>query len=104
MYNSLIITRGDTGILNLDLKQHNGEQYTVAEGDNCVLTVKRSVNNAEVLFQKELTDGQFIIEPSDTENLDYGTYKYDVQLTTADGKVDTVITPADFKVETEVTW
>ena len=101
--NSIHITRGDTGILNLSLKL-NGEPYIMGEDDICVLTVKKSVDDAEAIFQKPLQDNKFTIEPADTNGLRYGIYKYDVQLTTGEGVVSTVVTPKDFVVEAEVSW
>lgn len=101
--NTIYITRGDTGVINLSLKKDNGT-YIMGEGDVCVLTVKRSVDDRCKLIQKQLEDGQFRIEPEDTRRLEYGTYKYDIQLTTASGVVATVVTPKNFIVEAEVSW
>lgn len=42
------------------------------------------------------------IDPEDTKNLNFGTYVYDVELTTKDGIVDTFITPSSFKITEEV--
>ena len=101
--NVIRLTRGDTAVINLSLKM-NGEDYVLNECDACVLTVKKRVVDEEVLLQKQLINGQFIIEPTDTSALPYGTYKYDVQLTTTEGVVNTVITPKDFVIDAEVTW
>lgn len=101
--NTIHITRGDTGVINLALKL-NDEEYILAEGDVVLLTVKRTPMDKEILFQKTLENNQFTINPEDTSNLKFGTYKYDVQLTTATGIVSTVITPRNFNVEAEVTW
>ena len=45
-----------------------------------------------------------MVLPEDTHELPYKIYKYDVQLTLADGFVDTIIPPTDFIVKEEVTW
>lgn len=100
---SIYLTRGDTAIINLSLKI-GYKTYEVAKNDKCVLTVKKSTKSPDALLTKELSNGQFIIKPEDTSTMDYGTYKYDVQLTTADGIVNTVVTPNDFVIEEEVTW
>ena len=44
------------------------------------------------------------IVPQDTCEIRYGAYKYDVQLTFADGRVDTFIGPCDFVITEEVTF
>ena len=49
------------------------------------------------------TDPTLEIEPSDTNSLDYGTYKYDIQFDSFDGIVDTVL-QGTFKLAKEVTW
>lgn len=41
---------------------------------------------------------------AETERLAYGTYVYDIQLTTEDGTVDTVVPPHPFVLKEEVTF
>lgn len=96
------LTRGDTLALHIDLMDDNGEPYTLKDGDDLVLTIKKSTRTPDVILQKHGQD--VVIEPDDTEPLKYGTYKYDVQLTLADGRVTTVIKPSDFILGEEVTW
>jgi hypothetical protein len=45
------------------------------------------------------------IKPADTESLEYGTYKFDVQITFGGDKekIKTVVGPLDFNVTEEVT-
>ena len=97
------IVRGDSAVVDLTIMR-NDEEYTLQEGDVCVLTVKKSVNDKDFLIQKPLVNGQFIFVPDDTSGLEYDKYRYDVQFTGADGFVDTIIKPNIFKVEPEVTW
>lgn len=100
--NSIELTRGDSLDLHIDLKDEDGEAYTLKEGDELTLTVKRSASSSEALITKH---GQDIsILPEDTSALEFGVYRYDVQLTTLDGRVCTVIKPSDFVVAEEVTW
>lgn len=70
------------------------------------MTVKKTTDkDAEVIFQKIVPADNvaIVIEPEDTTDLDYGKYKYDVQLNTAKGEVFTVIGPNNFYVKEEVT-
>ena len=46
----------------------------------------------------------FKILPDDTKNLDYGVYKYDVQIITESNDVFTVIGPSDFVLLGEVNF
>ena len=80
------ITRGDTGVIAINLKNKDGTEYVMQTGDVLVITVKRSTYVSDVLFQKAFDSSmQAKIEPADTADLSYGTYWYDVQLTTAGG-------------------
>lgn len=97
------ITRGDTGLFTLNIMS-DGQPYDYS-GDTVLFTVKKSVNTAEVLFQKTIEYGQtVVVEPECTASLPYGKFVYDVQVTTAQGIVNTVITPHPFIVAPEVTW
>ena len=97
------ITRGDTGVFTLSINA-GGQSYDYSN-DQVLFTVKRNVNTAEILFQKTVEYNQpVIIEPECTKSLPYGTFTYDVQVTTQNGVVNTVITPHPFIVCPEVTW
>ncbi|WP_278502845.1 hypothetical protein [Mitsuokella multacida] len=95
----ILLTRGDTAYINVVT-----DDYTPQDGDQIKLTVKRSTADKDTLIQKTVSDGVVKIEPKDTETLDYGTYVYDCQLTTAAGDVYTFIPPTDFVLQEEVTY
>ena len=95
----ILLTRGDTAYINVVT-----DDYTPQDGDQIKLTVKRSTADKDTLIQKTVLDGVCKIEPKDTETLDYGTYVYDCQLTTAAGDVYTFIPPTDFVLQEEVTY
>ena len=101
--NNIKIIRGDSA--EFDIKAYDKEtheEYVLQEGDSVIFTVKKGPKSANALIQKE---GPFVeIEPEDTEDLSYGTYMYDVQLTYADGYKDTFIQNKEFKVLGEETW
>ena len=98
------LTRGDTAPLTVKLEQ-DGEEVEVGPNDQLTLTVKRSTTTADALVEKTVTGtNDIVIDPADTEELAYGSYKYDVQLTTEDGGVYTVAGPATFRIAEEVTW
>lgn len=96
------LTRGDYASFTIEMKDASGEPYVLQEGDEVYFTVKRSTKDEEYLIQKTGTEIEIL--PADTEEFAYGTYKYDVQLSPADGKIDTFIGPSDFIITEEVTW
>lgn len=99
------LTRGDSAefivtIINKD----NDEEFEIREGDKLTFSVKRSVKTNEYALQKTVTGTNVIpIDPADTTSLEFSKYTYDVQLTTAEGKVFTVIAPSTFEITAEVT-
>lgn len=106
--NDIYMTRGDTLTVTVTCIK-DGNPYELIEGDIIYLTVKDSVYTEDIIIQKKVTEftkGKAIIEiePNDTNDLSYGKYKYDIQLTFSDGKVKTIITPSDFNIEGEVTY
>lgn len=99
------LTRGDTARIRVSVTNEiDGEEYIVQSDDTLVLSIKKTVNDAEVLLKKVLKgENTFHIEPKDTAKMKFGHYKYDVQLTTAGGDVYTVIAPTTFEIMAEVT-
>ena len=104
--NEIRITRGDTGKIDLDIKNSEGEPYVRDQGDVVKFTVKAAPTDLQYVIQKTIDEeNTFTIEPEDTAKLNYGVYFYDVQITRAeDGSVCTIITPSQFIIEEEVTW
>lgn len=103
---SIELTRGDTARLSVSIQNDlTGEDYTVSSTDTLRFTIKKTVNDPTPYVKKEVKGStQFDIRPSDTRDLPYGKYVYDVELTTAGGDVYTVIVPTAFKILKEVTW
>lgn len=99
------LTRGDTARLTVNVEDDiTGEEYVIQPADVMILTVKRTVRDASACFQKTITgSNMFHILPTDTHELAFGKYVYDVQLTTASGDVFTVIAPSVFEIMKEVT-
>lgn len=82
--------RGD--IRNIRFRILNGSEV-FTDLDEIFFSVKRSVSAKNVLFQKRLSreeitlDGDYFIfkiEPADTDDLDYGTYVFDIELIKGD--------------------
>ena len=100
--NKITITRGDTGVFTLTVK--NGDTEYDYSNDEVLFTVKQNTRANEYVIQKTVRYGENItIAPADTQRLGYGTYVYDVQLTSG-GIVDTIIPPSPFVIAEEVTF
>lgn len=78
------------------------DNYLLDEGDVVFFTVNSALELEESLISKEVNtfvDNKAIFHLSTTDTtLTPGNYFYDVQVNTADGRVDTVLGPAKFKI------
>ena len=101
--NDIHLTKGDTGYIALTIKNSKGNKYIVRDGDTLTLTVKKNLTNAEVIKKQVNANEVISILPSDTQDLNVGRYKYDIQLNTSLGEVFTVIPLRAFYIEEEVT-
>lgn len=99
------LTRGDNATFNIEININgSSSNYQRVDGDKLTFTLKKSYNSSSVLVQKDIEGMIINLEPSDTSDLKYGTYWYDVQLTTNEGQVYTVIGPSRFEIREEVTF
>lgn len=93
----------DTGDFVLTL-----DNYILASGDEVYFTINDGIEKEQHLLQKKIVDFNegvaVIFLTSDDTDLPIGEYYYDIQVNTADGRVDTVIGPAKFKVMGGVTY
>ncbi len=100
----VILTRGDSADINVKITDANGDIYTLAEGDVIKFTLKKNCETSDIIIQKTLVNSIISLQPADTEDLSYGTYYFDVQLTTAGADVYTVVSPHRFIIDKEVTF
>jgi hypothetical protein len=108
--NTIYLTRGDSAAITISCEDQDGDERDFVVGDTVYFTVKKSTRTTEKVFQKVITtftpEATAVAEiiPADTASLHYGTYYYDVQLTTVDGKKITLIPVSEFEVGEEVTY
>lgn len=98
--NNISLTRGDTLIAQIHIKENNST-YIPAEGDVICFTLKRNImdNKKERYLDKEPLIIKIIpndtlvlrLESTDTKNLPFGKYVYQIELTKTDNTVDTFI-------------
>lgn len=78
------------------------DNYLLDEGDVVYFTVNDKLEKANPLIQKVITEFQnnrAVIRLSTTDtDIPVGNYYYDVEVDTADGRVDTIMGPSRFKV------
>ena len=108
---SVYLTRGDSLLLQIGITV-NQQEYTPAAGDTIVFALKRDKMNsnrsayidAEPLIEKSSPYDTCLLtlDPSDTAELPFGNYVYDVQITFENGRVDTFINNAKFYLVPEV--
>ena len=98
------LTRGDTARIIVPIENKVTHQsYDMLSTDILKFTIKKTVRDFSPRVQKVVTGSNvFHILPADTHGLDFGTYVYDVELTTGTD-VYTVIEPSCFEVMKEVT-
>ena len=101
---SIEMTRGDTLRVYLTLKDCNGDDYTPAAGDSIRFAMKKRYNDSTPLILKPIPTDTLVLElaPSETKNLQFTEYVYDIEMTYANGDVDTFIDRAKFKITEEV--
>lgn len=101
--NDIHITRGDSE--GIGIKFTN---YELQEDDVVELTVRKDIRSEQVIHKiaEHMEDGSALItiNPEDTEDLEFGCYVYDVQMTFASGSIKTLVKPAKFFVGGEVTY
>lgn len=89
----LEFVRGDSQNVILDLVDENENKIILGDGEMIYMTVKRNSRDEDYVFQKKLgdgierrDDGTYIVKilASDTNDLDYGSYGYDIELKSGD--------------------
>ena len=106
---NISMIRGDSESLTIRLYDESGDQVDFEFGDTVYFTVRNALGDSETIMQKVIIgflDGEAIIEiePSDTSDLYFKTYVYDIQWTKSDGQVKTIVPASDFKILAEVTY
>ena len=99
--NIISISRGDTGYLDLIIKNptNPNQIYELRNGDTLVFTLKRTVNSPDVIIDKEFEGNILKLTEMDTIGLEYGNYSYKVVLYFANGDTNTIIEPSVFRVK-----
>ena len=102
--NTIRITRGDSLTVNVVLTDNDGFPYEPVEGDEVWFTVKKSANSADVLIRKSIDITNLVLDlvESDTENLAFGEFRYEIEVVTCTNDHYTVIKNAPFIITEEL--
>ena len=109
MSSTLQMIRGDTSKFKFQSLDATGEVITTTP-DAIYFTVKETTKNLNPIFQKTKEDmtmesdgtWHFVVEPTDTNSLQYWEYVYDLEV--IQSGVKTTISIGKFIISPEVTW
>lgn len=99
--NSIIkLTRGDTALISLAIYESDGETpYTPVAGDHIIFTIKPDINNEYYVLKKEFNESlKLPIVKSDTIDLNFGSYFFDIRLENGN-EFDTILCNGQFIIE-----
>ena len=103
---SISITRGDTPSFTVSVTDAAGAPYELKDGDRLTFTVKKSTKPSDPAVMQRVMDSHtgpsFQLTAEET-SIEYGTYRYDVELQTAGGGTYTVVKPDKLTITEEVT-
>ena len=96
--NSIRMIQGDTGSIRLTL-----DNYKLSSGDKVTFAMT-SNSLKRLLIEKNITEFEsdgtalIILNGKDTVDIAPGSYLYEIQVITKDGRIDTVIPMTRFKI------
>lgn len=101
------VVRGTTNTFQISITDSGGGAYNLGSGEKVVFGVKRKPTDTDCLIEKTaeiLGAGLFqvVISPTDTEELSFGKYWYDVGLQKGEDFFN-VIEPNPFEIMPNIT-
>ena len=97
------LTRGDTATMLVQIFDIEGKEYEIKDSDVITFTLRKNSASEVSLTKVAIPSHHILFEPNDTSELIPGLYKYDLQLTTAEGGVYTIIQDNYFELLPEIT-
>jgi len=101
-YNKIMLTRGDSASILVEVYDLDGKQYEIQADDVITMSVKKPGSDF-IAIEKTATPEHYIIfNPEDTAGLNIGIYQYQVELRTVNGNVYTIVTPTIFELTEDI--
>lgn len=102
--NTIFVTRGDTKDIKIALTDDDGFPYEPIDGEELWFRVKKSAYAEDTLIERQIDPStlSFALDETDTENLEFGEYRYEVELITLDDSHYTVIKDTPFIIGKEL--
>ena len=112
---TITMTRGDSAHIEIQMEYEGGMPYEAIRGDVIRFTVKKNYGDNTPLIvidiepyvpdgeETELVESvELHILPSHTRDLEYGSYRFDIQLLRVNGDIDTFIDKGTLTLTEEV--
>lgn len=78
--NNIYLTRGDTPIIDVSLKDEEGNPYSMTSNERLIFTLRKLWDKGTILLTKTVATPVFTFTTDDTKDLDFGEYVYDIYL------------------------
>lgn len=109
--NQIYLTRGDTMFVSLSLVNQDGTAYTPNEDDAIYFRLKKFATYPNLLIEKQIDISSMVLQlnNSDTQNLPFGDYRYEIEVITADNYhftaiADELFTSGNMKKRSQINW
>ena len=101
---TITLTRGDTAYIAFNpIIRQSGENRNLVEGDKAYFRLQASeVTEIECTVDVEENKLELLIEPEDTMFITPGTYRYEVELVSANDEHFTIIADRVFNIGKEI--
>lgn len=102
--NRIYMTRGDSAEIDLKIVDQSGADYEAVPGDKIYFRLKKNAFENTLLLVKEIDPEtlRLTLVPEDTARLGFLSYRYEIELMTAQGYRFTVIENGEFVVGVEL--
>lgn len=102
--NNITMNRSDSVFITVTVRDAQGKNYELQEGDTLYFAVKRKSTDVNYAIAPMKLNGNVLeLKSSDTAHLEFGTYIYDIKLVTKAGYQSTVVQASQFIIVESIT-
>lgn len=100
--NNIYLTRGDTAVIDVSIKDEDGNPYAMTTNDRLIFTLRKLWDKGTIILEKTVSIPEFDFSTDDTKDLDFGDYCFDIYLfNLGTEKLDTFIAEKKFTIGEE---